>query len=216
MSAELTVKVREGMGRNEGTENEYKVQMVDLENQDGKIVARIEAYPGNGFYSAYWIATLPPDQLVALAEKSLVHYDTKYADGVKGVDGKITVPSGVDRDRSDADIMGVISCTKNNSTDEGKRNVDLTYERPLSWERVKQSAGGDELTFARFNTPIADFCVMLADEDGFNFGFLSHLGEMDGFVNLLSESTREVVTPEKAKEFFDAMLALYPQLSSNT
>lgn len=212
MLSEYSVKVDEPIGRNEGTENSYELQTVELQRQtDGTTILESEAYLLHGYYSVGWITTLSPDQLVELVEKTLQSYEANYESGVKGIDGNPSLPSGGDLDMYDADIVGTIYFSKDNGNGEVERGYDLPYERPLSWNRIQSNAGENEITFARLNTPIADFCILLANEGGFKFGFLSHLAEMEGFAELVANSTEGTISKENATEFFDAMVALFNQ-----
>lgn len=184
--------------------------------KDGTLLARVEAYLNADCYSAYWLMPLSPEVFIQLAEKCLAYYESRYPFGVKDLNEElfdISAPPETDDPLLPAMQQGVIVDTKV-MDDQGEFaqyfTYELAYRRPLSWSAmVTAIPEEEEIVRVRFNTLIGDFYAQLDEVGILRYGFLSHLAQMDGFSELMSESSDGVISVEQAQQFFDTMVVLF-------
>lgn len=182
----------------------YTSQTTVLTLKNGTHVAEVNAYLDDGYYAFHWQTTKPEDELVHLAEECVEYYEEHYPDCVPCLIGEQTDPFGGGKL-----VEGVILFVRENGQSD---KLELDYQRPLSWEQIAGAASGREVTLARFNTPIGDFCVRQFGESR-SFGVISHLKETAGFTNLLVKSASVDVTPRQSEELLQQAISAFPENS---
>jgi hypothetical protein len=194
---------------------------VQLKRTEGDVLATSEVYMGSDYFSVYWITQLPVETLVNLMEKCLSAYETEYSEGVKGLNGEIIIPTeskkndpelGVEETENNAFLKGVIIYKKATDTERADREMIPSYDRPLNLEKILGDQKKENVGYLRVNTPIGDFGSYLdRDTEKFhmNFGFLTHLAELNQFAQLLVDTSEQKVSEEEAMQFVNAIVSLY-------
>jgi hypothetical protein len=179
----------------------YTSQKSILATSEGMQIAEVNAYLDMSYYGAWWAVDESKTELVQLVEKCIQHYEREHPNGIGDLVGGKMVGALTDKFSS-----GVVLFI-----DGFDQKQKLDYQRPLSWDRVLGVAEESKIRLARFNTPIGDFCIEETAE-GTIFGVISRVKETGEFAKILSGTSSEGVSMEKAQEFFETALSGFEQV----
>lgn len=154
------------------------------------LVLAIDAYPG--YYSCFWKTTRTLDDICAYLNDIL--------------EGMSLRPKRKARKREDVFQHGILAFTC-------EKRRELGLETPLDARELARELDKEGITYVRFNTPVADFCVDVLPQDvgGDTFvGVMSHLNQEDIIFKLFYATSRTHVWPGTLRQVLRERLDIYP------
>lgn len=189
------------------------LQMLTLSDETGTMLAEAEVYFTYYYYTLSWTTSWSLEQFVAEIEKILITIEDENPHGVLDVDGRIRNLHGTDINHASySELVGIQYKVHDDSEHEdGEKSVEMPYGRPFDWSVIQKHAEPEDIFTLRIETPLGDFVHGILPHSSHNFGLVSHLAQVDGFIRLMSESSGGNITESNARQFFEAMLGFFPK-----
>lgn len=153
--------------------------------RDGRVVASSEALLGSDFFGVHWWSVLPIEKQIELIEKCLAAYEANFSEGAPTVAGNLEDLKAID-EKPNIMKHGTIIFTHDG-------DIEHQLVRPLNWEQIRGKFDPALIDMVRINTLAGDFFSYLKTDEGEeNFGFLSHMAQVDILAQLMAESSQDI------------------------